>query len=102
MARNAFRVVADPLDFEIELDRTVGETHRLGDRLLAHDKFETEPIDLLFLLIDILVAKDDRIGQLPVIFDKRFHAIVQGHFGPIGHLDDIFADTIDISLERFL
>src|SRR5262249_47186290 len=62
LAGNPFGIVAHTLQFEIDPDRGVNETKRTGDRLLADKELETEPVELLFQLVNPLVTEDHSIG----------------------------------------
>jgi len=61
---DALGVVAHPLELEVDLDRAVGEAEVDAHGLLPHEELEAEPVDRLLLLVDVLVAQDDRVGLL--------------------------------------
>ena len=71
LAGDALGVVAHALELEVDLDRAVGEPQGQAHRLLPHQELEAQPVDLLLLLVDVLVAQDDRVGLLAVAFLQR-------------------------------
>ena len=66
LARDALGVVAHALELEVDLDRAVGEAQVQAHRLLPHQELQAQPVDLFFLLVDVLVAQDDGVGLLAV------------------------------------
>ena len=83
---------------QVDPDGGINEAKRSGHGLLTNEEFQAKPIHLLFRLVNLLVAKDDRVGQLPVAFLQGLHAIAQGSFPKLPHLGDLAADTVNVSL----
>ena len=49
--------------------------------LLADEKLEAEPVDLLLAFVDVLVAQNDAVGQAVVVLGIGPDAVLQGLFG---------------------
>jgi glutamine phosphoribosylpyrophosphate amidotransferase len=62
-------------------------------------EFQTQSVDFLLQLIDLLIPQDDRISQSPVARAHRFQAITQGAFRQPAHLLDLRANAIDLALQ---
>ena len=100
LAGDALGVVAHALELEVDLDRAVREAEVQADGLLPHEELEAEPVDLLLLLVDVLVAQDDRVGPLAVAVGESLHAVPERPLREGGHLQDLLADAVDVALER--
>jgi len=98
--RDALGVVPDALELEVDANRAVGEAQRARHGLLADEELEAEPVDLLFLVVDVLVAQDDRVSELPVVFGHRSHTVLERDFRERTHFGDLGADAVDVTLER--
>ncbi len=96
---DAFRIIANALQFEVDFDGRIGKTQMHGHRLLAHQEFQTKPVELLLQLIDVLVAQNDRIGQLPVAFGQRAQAVLQRAVRQRGHFQDLAPNHFAVALE---
>ncbi len=100
LAGDALRVVAHALELEVDLDRAVGEAEGHPDGLLPDQELEAEPVDLLLLLVDVLVAQDDRVGLLAVAAGEGLDAVPERPLREGGHLQHLLADALDVALER--
>ena len=99
LLRNALRVIAHALEFEVDLDRRRGKPQVHPHGLLAHDKFQAQPVDLAIQRVDERVAQNDRVGELPVAGHERHDAVAQALFGVPGHLGDFCTQTVEVTLE---
>jgi hypothetical protein len=57
-------------------------------------------VDLLLLLVDVLVAQDDRVGSLAIPGGEGLDAVAERLLGERRHLPDLLADALDVALER--
>jgi len=73
-----------------------------GHRLLAEDELQDQPIDFLLLLVDVLVAQDDRVGQLMVPRLERLDGVAQSLTHALRHLRDPLPDAVDVALQGLL
>lgn len=101
LAGDALGVVADAFQFEIDADGGVGQAQRAGDRLLADDEFQAEPVHFLLQFVDALVAENDGIGEHAVFLRERLHAVAQRAFAEGGHFADLAANVVDVPLQTF-
>ena len=70
------------------------------DRLLPDQKLEAEPIDFLFLLVDILIPEDDGIGEFAIVFRDRLHAVLERAFREGAHFRHLGPNAINVALKR--
>src|SRR5262245_51691399 len=97
---NGLGVIADSLQFEVDADGGVGETEQSRNWLLTDQKFQTEPVQLLFQLVNSLIAEDNRISQGPVALQQRLETIPQSLFTLAGHFTDLGPNPVKVALQR--
>ena len=71
-----------------------------ADRLLPHQELQAQPVDLFFLLVDVLVAQDDGVGLLAVALVEGRDAVLERALGERRHLQHLLPDAFDVALER--
>ena len=69
-------------------------------RLVAHQKLETEPVQFGLPLVEILVAEDHAVGQLPVPLHQRLEACVERTLTQTAHLFDLGPNEVNVPLQR--
>jgi len=101
LACDALRIIADAIQFGVDLDGCINRAQVSGDWLLADEEFQTRAVKFFFDLVDAVVVHNDRIEQLPVVFPQGLEA---GHGGLLGlhsHFDDFVANELDASSQSF-
>src|SRR6185503_12345631 len=89
LSRDAFGVIADAFEFEVDSHGGVCETQRAGHRLLANEEFQTESVQLLFQLVDMLVSENDRKRKRAVFCLQCFQTVAQRPVRATGHFTDL-------------
>ena len=102
LAGDALGVIANALQFLVDLDGREDEPQLAGDRLVAHQELQAQLIEFGFPLIEILIPQDYRIGQLPVPLRQGAQASSERALTQTRHLGDFVADEIHIPLQGLL
>src|SRR6476469_7685510 len=71
LPRDAFGIIADSLQFLVNLDGSVREAQMNPNALMAHQELQAQAVDLRLQLVDILVSEDHRISQPPAALHQR-------------------------------
>ena len=68
-------------------------------RLLADDELQAQPVNLPVQRVDERIAKDDRVGELPVAAHQGGEHIAQILFCALGHFAEFRAEAVEIALQ---
>ena len=101
LAGDAFRIIPDPLQLLVDLDGGEDEPQMAGDRLVAHQEFQAQPVQFGLPFVNMLIAQDDAVSQLPAPLHQRLQARFQRPPAKPGHLGDLGPNRVDIPLQRF-
>ena len=99
LAGDAFRVIANPFQLLVDLDRGEDESQVARDRLVPHQEFQAQPVQFGLPFVEILVAQDDAVSQLPVALHQRLQARPQSTLAQPGHLADFGPNEVRIPLK---
>ena len=69
--------------------------------LVAHEEFQAQPVELRLPLVNVLVAQDDAISQLPAPLHQRLQTGFQRPRAKPGHLGHSGPNLVYVPLQRF-
>ncbi|OQA37567.1 MAG: hypothetical protein BWY56_00847 [Acidobacteria bacterium ADurb.Bin340] len=96
---DALGVIAHPLQVINYLAGGVDEAEMAGRGLVAENEGQAQPVQFRFQVIHVLVAENDRVGDLAVPGKEGLEGTGEGPLVQIGHFQQLGPDHIAVALE---